>query len=412
MHISAGGFTLPRKRSKTPRKSFGSEVGEEHKLGKKARWGILFGLFLTSCSVGFAVGRASSPDYSDPSKAYDSIQEWTFVRVTLKDTKWRAVGDFTPGETTSLQLTDATIQFNCGSKTYQRNLVTGVSTDGLILAGYIPQCESRAGPSMSREDRIAENIARSDNNMFWEKRRPDLTLMPSTTTDLPPLDRQTAREAVKTPRKGLSFEDALLVAVGANGVASVRGSVETAHEYWILRRTSSIGSRVADGAKMAAAILSGYALGYYLGYENSPNCTSKDFESQLQEPKFWVDLGVRLKAFYLLQFRSAQDHTIYDAVSPRHATLNLRDVYLPLRAAKLIDCSSASLRFSNDLISRLDKTDDDNFAAATIRLFRPEQYDEEYFGERWWVKEEDGKWQPLPSKTWNVIWSLDQRSNR
>jgi hypothetical protein len=185
--------------------------------------------------------------------------------VTLKDTKWRVVGEFAPAETTSLQLTDATIQFNCGAKTYQRNLVTGVSTDGLIPAGYIPQCDSRVEAKMSTEDYGAESMAMAENNMFWLERRPDLTLMPGTTTDLPPLDRQTARGGAKTSRKGLSFEDALLVAVGANGVASVKGSVVTAHEYWILRKTSSMRSRIADGAKMVTAILSGYALGYYLG---------------------------------------------------------------------------------------------------------------------------------------------------
>ena len=113
--------------------------------------------------------------------------------MTLKDTKWRVVGEFAPAETTSLQLTDATIQFNCGAKTYQRNLVTGVSTDGLIPAGYIPQCDSRVAAKMSTEDYGAESMAMAENNMFWLERRPDLTLMPGTTTDLPPLDRQTAR---------------------------------------------------------------------------------------------------------------------------------------------------------------------------------------------------------------------------
>lgn len=382
--------------------SEGSGRETESKAKRTRVWGIIFAIFLTSTSVGFAIGRARSPEYSRGDKAYSNILDWTFERVTVRDSRWQVSGNFVPGEKTAIHLVGGTIEFLCAAKSHKHDLVTGVSKDDPVPS-YTVQC-SRDRMSYERssvEEDDAELFAHSNNRSLRASHRLESLLVKGATTDLPPLSIEAADLNTTPHRKGLTFEGVLLVIAGAKEMGNVRGTSQVVWEYWILRKSRSLGSKIRDVTMMVGAAVSGFALGYYLGYEDDPDCSATLFDTQLQQPKLWADLGQRLMRFYSFEFTSAVAGNISQVTTPDHRSLTFRDVYLPLRAAKLIDCSFGPITLSSGLGDTLYQastgiSDDGSFLAATVRLFIPPKIPKEYFGVRWWVHEKDGGWKPLP----------------
>jgi hypothetical protein len=164
---------------------------------------------------------------------------------------------------------------------------------------------------------------------------------------------------------------------------------------------------------MVAAVVSGYALGYYWGYNDEANCDSDEFRRQFSEPKFWQDVGVRLKTFYFLKFSTDGTGNVWNVSSHRPGKLNLRDIYLPLRASRSIDCSPVRVYLTDDLGKSLKRSSEELrlvqrapvwlAPAYLIHLFTSDNAvlyhfnEENYYGLTSWKQQPDKTWAPIPA---------------
>jgi hypothetical protein len=216
------------------------------------------------------------------------------------------------------------------------------------------------------------------------------------------------------PRHKTSFEDVLLILVGAKEVYNLRGGAMATREYWLTRKSRSLGKRIKDSAELAFVFFSGFSLGYYWGYNDDPNCDTDTFDRLFKEPSFWQKVGAEIKNYYDFEFTIENQGTITDVMSPYHDALNLRDVYLPLRAARLLDCTPVKVRFADSLFKRLKANSENAYAYANAPIwvqfwdllktfwsdepFLRRYVEMKYFGADWWQQDTDGRWQPKPSE--------------
>jgi hypothetical protein len=185
-------------------------------------------------------------------------------------------------------------------------------------------------------------------------------------------------------------------------------------EYWLSRKSRSFGKRIRDSIQLAFAFFSGFSLGYYWGYDDDPNCDTDTFHRLLKEEGFWRKVGANLKRFYEFDLTVDAKGTITDATSPLRDALNLRDVYLPIRAARLLDCPPVRIRFADSLIKRLTANSESAYAYANapiwvkfgdlLRTFWSDEpylrrhVEKKYFGVAWWSQDTDGRWKPSASE--------------
>jgi hypothetical protein len=171
---------------------------------------------------------------------------------------------------------------------------------------------------------------------------------------------------------------------------------------------------VGGGRSTENPPVTGYALGYYWGYRNNPNCSTLEFQQQLKSSELWTTIRARFAELYGLTFTVDSSGVIQDIRAAAWPELNLRDVYLPLRAARQIDCGSGGLRISDRLYQRLKEHSQELFryahAPIWIRLWdlvrtmfewSPviDEYveDQSYYGLGWWQQSPDHTWEPVPA---------------
>jgi hypothetical protein len=355
---------------------------------------VLFLCFLTATLAGYVTGRTLSPDYyGDPVKAYPHIVNWVAERVKVEDTTWKVDGDFAPNGITTLELTGGKILMSCGTTIYRSDLVSGRS-DTSIVPNVTETCKPYDESSELSQQRselftMSVDLHYSYNESALLLRRGNRATLPSIAQ--PSLDRTSS-----IPRRGL-FEKAVLVALGAKEVYPILGTNKAPSKFVQAVSNQSAVSEIGNAVKVVAAVVSGFSLGVVWGYEDAANCDSEAFRKQLGDPKFWMDVGSALKARYRFRFTS-DSHGTVTTLESSHENINLRDVYLPVRAARLIDCFPVPLHVSKDLMNSL-STSTENAATGNDVLEHydlPESY---YFGRYWWVR--DGKdvatWSPIPA---------------
>jgi hypothetical protein len=355
-------------------------------------------VFITAVGLGYLFGKHNSPDYDNPRKAEGLILRWTFDRVSLSDTTWKINGNMSSPGKVRLHLINATLHFNCGA-ILEHDLSTGKS-----LPAKNEEVVYCSAPLTALE-------AYERGGPFSQGPYP-ISGVPELIRDALP---DILRRSYHVPRHKTSFEDVLLILVGAKEIYNLRGGAMATREYWLSRKSRSLWKRIKDSIQLAAAFFSGFSLGYYWGYDDDPNCDADTFHRLFKEEEFWQRLGVNLRRFYDFELTVDGKGTITDVTSPLRDALNLRDVYLPIRAARLLDCPPVRLRFADALIKRLTANSESAFAYANAPIwvkfwdllrtfwsyepFRRRHVEKKYFGGDWWKQDTDGRWKPSSSET-------------
>jgi hypothetical protein len=217
---------------------------------------------------------------------------------------------------------------------------------------------------------------------------------------------------INVHRKGLTFQETAEVLVGeTTGVAK---STLAAREYWLARNARHWTLKVRDVIVGAASVMSGFSLGYYWGYENDPTGAQDVVEEQLNSPLLWEEIGRRLRDIYVYRIQIDHSGVIQD-VSSGGRDLNLRDLYITLAAARLIDCSAGRIRISDKLYRKLKDNSMTLFAHADapmwIRLldlaktFWSETAvldyvsDSSYYGLNWWKQQSNKTWASIAAES-------------
>jgi hypothetical protein len=364
----------------------GDGSGVKRKRKKQSFAAVVAFVFISSVGLGFGAGVAQSPDYSNPRKAREAILSWILERVHVSDTKWELNGALHSQGVAVLSLVGSRVRFQCG---------------GILYPSGLPgrQQETRDTPPLScgPPPKTTLELLESDSRSVDE---------------LPALMRDQWL-SIDVPRKRLSFQETLEILVGES--AGVATSSLAARQYWLARKTRSWTRKTRDVAVLVTSVVTGFSLGYYWGYRNDPNCGEAVLRAQLESATLWTELQARLRNLYRFRFTVDQSGVMQKVESPGWAELNLRDVYLPLRAGRLVDCDSGGLRVADGLIQELKVNSEQLFKHANaplwmkawyllrtmwghISVFDEDRGDKRYYGLDWWKQRTDHTWEPVPAE--------------
>jgi hypothetical protein len=367
----------------------------------KGLWWVIGLIFISGVGLGFGVGRARSPDYTDPREARRALEDWTLERTAVRNTQWTKNGSLLRPGIVELNLVSGEVGFECGYLRYPESPASSNDTVSHIVSCPLSHTATNGTGKQQQSDGF--------------ERTADLQTEDHNSTDagtLPELLRHTWHD-YDVPREGLSFKESLEIIVGES--AGVGRTLLDTRQYWLERRGRGWISKLRDGTVMVTSVVTGYALGYYWGYRNNPKCGASELQPQFKSLSLQNRIRARLFRLYRYRFTVDSKGVIQNVESNMSPEPNLRDVYLPLRAAGLLDCRSGGIRISDSLHQDLQAHSYELFrhAHAPIwikvsdllwTMFNSSpvigEYIEDgrYYGFEWWRQLPDHTWEPVQAQ--------------
>jgi hypothetical protein len=140
-----------------------------------------------------------------------------------------------------------------------------------------------------------------------------------------------AKEGGKTatPHHGASINEVIGVMLGGAELYTAKYAVSEVRAYWSELGSASRLKRFGRFVQILGSGISGFALGFYLGYEDAPNCTTMEFSQQLKQAALWRAVGASLIGCYRLRFSRGPDTSIISQIYTRGDNrLSLRDLWM------------------------------------------------------------------------------------
>ena len=213
-----------------------------------ARFGwisLVVGLGLTFTGAGYLAGHAWSPNYSDPTHGPAMIQPFVSHRSARVVPRLFSKEFDRQGRLTKLKMEAQTYRFACGIET--------VVYDGTI-------------------DRIRREATIED----------------------------TAEHRLS--RHGLQFSEAVTILAGGMSSIAVSGRLQSLGEYLAKLSSAERGMAVVKAAMAAGT---GFALGFWWGFDSTPACGDPVFQKILGDPVFWQGIAKRDRDSRSWEFRWA-----------------------------------------------------------------------------------------------------------
>ena len=181
--------------------------------------------------------------------------------------------------------------------------------------------------------------------------RPNVDLLYAALTDLPAIEPLNGAE---TPREGAGLPEVIGVMLGGAETYSLKYAGGQISAYFQEIEGASRGKRIVRGLQLVGAGISGFAIGFYLGYHNDPNCGDEKLAGQLNETSLWKVVGLDLQRFYAWRFqRDPSSSTIGKIETLGARRLTLRDVWLGLNSA--IESKTPGLNRADFIVSNFER---------------------------------------------------------
>lgn len=326
------------KRSRSGGASGSTSSTDNHKKGlripqeSKSFRRVLLIVFVASLSIGYLSGKARSPDYSHPGEAADSIARYVTKYAWIDMPDWE-VDRMPDGRIRSLRLTGGVLSFYCGYKGYVRDMDTGTEPSNdewqrreIVRSHVSPADAARAFAEFDD----AEAHGRFGVLSADARRTFDL-LNEARSSGLPALDPRGAL----LPRQGASLNEVAGVMLGGVELYTMKYAASEVTTYWKEIRSTSKLKRVGKALQLIGAMVSGFAIGFYLGYEDAPDCGSSEFSDQLKEKELWKRVGANLIAVYSIGFRRDQTSgAILDLQTIGRRPVSLRELWLTVNSVR------------------------------------------------------------------------------
>jgi hypothetical protein len=159
------------------------------------------------------------------------------------------------------------------------------------------------------------------------------------------------------------------VMLGGAEAYSLKYSGAQVSSYFREIEGASRGKRILRGLQLVGAGVSGFAVGFYLGYHNDPNCGDEKVGGQLTKTSLWQKVGPELQRFYTWRFqRDPTSGAITQIATLGARKVTLRDVWLGLNSA--IESKNLGLKETDFIVSK--KVRDD--MASNTRARDPLEY--------------------------------------
>jgi hypothetical protein len=327
---------------------------------------VLLGVFVAATLAGYLSGKIASPSYEDPNKAMGLIRDYAKRSSSVMLPQWQ-IERSAKGVITGVHLQGGVVQLTCGFSNILHDLTGNAVTDEEYAkekADYVAALgirHARAANTKSNKD-TPDIVAQAQ-----EEARilgPDLDLLYAAVTELPaiePLNR------AGTPHEGAGFPEVIGVMLGSAEAYSLKYAGGQVSSYFREIEGTSRGERVLRGLQLVGAGISGFAIGFYLGYHDDPNC--EKLGKQLNETSLWKVVTPDLQQFYTWRFqRDPSSSTISKIETLGARRVTLRDVWLGLSSA--IERKSLGLNRTDFMVSK--KVRDD--MASNTRARDPVEY--------------------------------------
>ncbi len=270
---------------------------------------VVSAVFIVSLLAGYLAGTAASPDYEHPTRAPEAISTYITRSSYVWFPQW-SVKRSPNGRLNEFRLQGGVIRFHCGFTRFSHDLRTGAAID--------------EGEVEKREEAYVRPVFRE----LKRDAHPLMILDPATTilsleshrADMTTLDPE---NHFWTPRRGTSLHEVVGVMLGGAELYSAKYAAREVSSYWKEMEGVSHSTRIARTLKLVAAGVSGFALGFYLGYSDNFDCDDKLVVGQLNQSALWQAVGSNLSQFYSWQFRRDSSQAIggIDTVGGRRLTL-------------------------------------------------------------------------------------------
>jgi hypothetical protein len=137
-----------------------------------------------------------------------------------------------------------------------------------------------------------------------------------------------------TSREGASLPEVIGVMLGGAEAYSLKYASGQVSSYFRDVEGVSKGKRIARGLQLVGAGVSGFAIGFYLGYSDDPNCGDEKLAEQLKETSLWRNVGLDLQQFYTWRFQRDPALTRINKIETLGTRrLTLRDAWVGVNSA-------------------------------------------------------------------------------
>ena len=267
---------------------------------------VFFMVFTASLLAGVLAGKAASPRYNDPEKAMGSIEDYVFRGAGVLRSEWQRKPDAGATPISELSLSGGVVEFHCGFKTVHRDLITGKAVTDEDLQ------------------------SRPSNGAYAYMPGYGHRTLDHSRAYLPPI-RPSDPNGVAV--EGASPQEVVGVIMGAGELYSLTAARKQAAQYWKNMGSQSFGHKVGQGIKMFAAGLSGFALGFYFAYDDSP-CRDRAFQDQLDQQSLWIAVGELFRRTHSWHFQRDSTSRAISAIKSEFP-VTLSSFYYSVKAAQL-----------------------------------------------------------------------------
>jgi hypothetical protein len=308
---------------------------------------VVFIVFIAFIITGYVCGKARSKDYSNPKKAQSILVEYLVRHSAIKVPDWQL--DSSPGKQVgAIYLNGGVIEFSCGFTSYLRDLNSGAAVSPVAY-------EARERTFYERMDRSGQMYPKRKVQLInprsarrTQEAFESLLMAPSPRADLPAAEQ----EELETPRKGATVTEVMGALLGGAELYTAISAVSGVTQYWREMGKVSRWKRIRTAAQLIGAGVSGFSIGFYAGYEDSPNCGSPELSDQMKQPELWQSVGFNLSRRYDVRLnRDAVGRLITRIDTLDGQAVSLRGVWLAINSV-INSGGDKSLSADSFIISR------------------------------------------------------------
>ena len=312
---------------------------------------VLLGVLITATLAGYLSGKIASPSYDDPNKAMGLIRDYAEQSSSVTLPQWQ-IERSANGVVTGVHLQRGVVRLTCGFN----DILHDLNGNPVTEEEYAKQRADYVAALGIRHTSVANTKSTNDTPDIVAQaqaeseilNRPNVDLLYAALTDLPaiePLNR------AGTPREGAGLPEVIGVMLGGAEAYSLKYAGGQVSAYFKEIEGASRGKRIVRGLQLVGAGISGFAIGFYLGYHNDPNCGDEKLGGQLNETSLWRMVGPNLQQFYTWRFqRDPSSSTIGKIQTLGARKLTLRDLWLGLNSA--IEMKSLGLHRTDFIVSK------------------------------------------------------------
>jgi hypothetical protein len=317
---------------------------------------VLFGVFVAATLAGYLSGKIASPSYDNPAKAMKPILEYADRSSSIQLPQWQ-IDRSANGAVTGLRLQGGVVQLTCGFHRILHHLNGNPVSDEEYrkkVADYVAarekkQTSKRVTKSSQNIDDPIEQAQRSTEMLFG----PSFSDLEATFCELPAVEPP---NQAGTPREGASLPEVIGVMRGGAEAYSLKYASGQVSSYFREVEGISRGKRIVRGLQLVGAGLSGFAIGFYLGYSDDPNCGNQKLAEQLNQTSLWKNVGLDLQQFYTWRFQRDPALAKINKIETLGARrLTLRDAWVGVHSA--IESKNLGLHRTDFVVSKQVKDD-------------------------------------------------------